>query len=88
MRFTLAHETKLAPHTHSDVWRIAAVFSGTLDFGIGETVDEAKLTAFPAGTVFTEQPELVHFAYAKAGPGVLQLTTMGLAGTALFEPAE
>jgi quercetin dioxygenase-like cupin family protein len=47
---------KLMPHTHPDAPRTVAVLSGTLYFAFGETWDESKLKAFPAGTFFSEPP--------------------------------
>jgi quercetin dioxygenase-like cupin family protein len=76
---------KLMPHYHPDSPRTVAVLSGTLHYALGEVWDEGKLKAFPAGTFFTEAPRAAHFAWAKDGEVVLQLTSIGPSGTTLLK---
>ncbi len=78
---------KLMPHSHPDQPRTVAVLSGTLYYALGENWDERKLQAFPAGTFFTEAPRVFHYAWAKDGEVVLQLTSVGPTGTVLAKPA-
>ena len=72
---------KLVPHYHPDSPRTVAVLSGTLYYALGEVWDESKLKPLPAGTFFTEAPKAAHFAWAKDGEVVLQLTSVGPTGT-------
>ena len=88
MRLRVPQGVKIMPHTHADAWRVSTVLSGTLYFGVGPTFEEADLVAYPAGTVFTEHPDLQHYAYAKDGPVEAQLTAMGPTGTTPVKPAE
>jgi quercetin dioxygenase-like cupin family protein len=68
---------KIMPHFHPDEPRTIVVLSGTLYFGLGDTFDENKLQAFPAGTFFTEAPKVSHFVWAKDGDVFVQLTSVG-----------
>ncbi len=68
---------KVMPHFHPDEPRTVAVLSGTLYFGLGDTWDEGRLQAFPAGTFFTEASRVSHFAWAKDGEVIVQLTSVG-----------
>jgi quercetin dioxygenase-like cupin family protein len=67
----------LLAHYHPDLPRTVAVLSGTLYYAFGEVWDESRLKALPAGTFFTEPPKAAHFAWAKDGEVVLQLTSIG-----------
>ncbi len=71
---------KILPHFHPDD-RIVLVQSGTLYVGFGETFDEAKMRALPAGSVFTEPAREAHFSWAKDGPVTLHVVGMGPSGT-------
>ena len=70
---------KVMPHFHPDEPRQAAVWRPY--FGLGDTWDESKLQAFPAGTFFTEAPRATHYAWAKDGEVVLQLQALGPTNT-------
>jgi quercetin dioxygenase-like cupin family protein len=72
---------KVMPHWHPDEVRTVVVLSGTLYFGLGEQWDETKVKAYPAGTLFSEPPKTPHFAWAKDGEVILQITGMGPTGT-------
>jgi hypothetical protein len=65
------------PHWHPDELRTVVVLSGTFYFGSGEKWDESKLTAYPAGTFYSEPPRSPHFTWAKDGEVILQLTGIG-----------
>jgi quercetin dioxygenase-like cupin family protein len=84
-RFKFPAGLKLMPHYHPDTPRTVAVLSGTLYYALGGAWDESKLKALPAGTFFTEAPKAAHFAWAKDGEVVLQLTSIGPTGTTLIE---
>ena len=72
---------KVMPHSHPDSPRTIAVLSGTLYFAFGESWDETKLKAFPAGTFFTEPANPPHYVWAKDGDVIVQLTSIGPTGT-------
>ena len=52
---------RLAPHTHPDE-RTVTVLSGTYWTGVGETFDEDKLQAFPAGSFYVIPAGIPHFS--------------------------
>ena len=76
-RYKIPAGLKLMPHSHPDAPRTVAVMSGTLYYALGEKWDETKLQALPAGTFFTEAPNAAHYAWAKDGEVILQLTSVG-----------
>ena len=68
------------PHFHPDPARTVVVLSGTFYFGSGETWDETKMKAYPAGTFYSEPPNSPHYTWAKDGEVTIQLTGMGPSG--------
>lgn len=80
VRLRLPAGFKVAPHTHPEEVRTLTVLSGTLYFGLGEQFDESKMTPYPAGTFFSELPNVPHFAAAKDGEVVFQVTGIGPSG--------
>jgi quercetin dioxygenase-like cupin family protein len=72
---------KVMPHYHPDQPRTIVVLSGTLYFGLGEQWDESKLTPYPTGTLFAEPAKTPHFAWAKDGEVIIQVTSIGPSGT-------
>ncbi len=88
MRYKLPPGARMEPHSHPDNGRTVAVLSGTLYYSPGDTWDEAKLKPLPAGTFFTEPPDEPHFAWARDGEVVLQLTSVGPTGTTLVKKPE
>jgi quercetin dioxygenase-like cupin family protein len=72
------------PHFHPDQ-RIVTVMSGTLYVGYGEKVDEGRMKALPAGSVFTEPPRQPHYVWAKDGEVVIQVTGYGPSGTTVID---
>ena len=85
-RIKIPANMKLQPHFHSES-RTVVVLSGTLYYAYGKIFDEAKLTAMPPGTFFTEPSEQPHFAWAKNGDVVVQVTGVGPTGTTLLKPS-
>jgi len=71
---------KVMPHWHPDVVRTVLVMSGTFYFAIGGQWDESKLKAYPAGTLYSEPPRTPHYAWAKDGEVILQITAIGPTG--------
>jgi quercetin dioxygenase-like cupin family protein len=72
------------PHFHPDQ-RIVTVMSGTLYVGYGEKVDEGRMKALPAGSIFTEPPRQPHYVWAKDGEVVIQVTGYGPSGTTVID---
>jgi quercetin dioxygenase-like cupin family protein len=71
---------KVMPHWHPDTARTVLVMSGTFYFAVGEQWDESKLKAYPAGTLYSEPARTPHYAWAKDGEVVLQVTAVGPTG--------
>ena len=59
-------------HYHPDA-RVVTIMSGTLYVGYGETFDESRMKALPAGSIFTEPPKQPHYVWAKDGEVVIQV---------------
>jgi quercetin dioxygenase-like cupin family protein len=85
MRIKIPAGFKIPPHWHPEVSRTAVVLSGTLLFGLGERWDESMLEARPAGTFFTELPKQPHYAWAKDGEVIVQVTGIGPSGTVVIK---
>ena len=81
MRVKFAPGMKIMPHWHPDEVRTVAVLSGTYYSGLGDQWDESKLTPYPAGTFFSEPPKNPHYAWAKDGEVIIQITGVGPTGT-------
>jgi quercetin dioxygenase-like cupin family protein len=79
-RFRLPSGLKLPPHWHPDEMRTVVVLSGTLYYAFGERWDESKLVKLPPESFFYEPPHVPHFAWAKDGDVILQLTAIGPSG--------
>ena len=86
-RIKLPADCRLAPHSHPNEARMVTVLSGTLYFAYGGKFDEAKLTALPAGSFFTEPKDMSHYAMTKEEV-ILQLNAIGPAGTKYVEAEE
>src|SRR5256885_141065 len=71
---------KVMPHWHPDAVRTVLVMSGTFYFAVGEQWDESKLKPYPAGTLYSEPARSPHFAWAKDGEVILQVTAIGPTG--------
>jgi len=80
-RVKFATGLKVMPHWHPDEWRTVVVLSGTFYFSIGEQWDESKLKAYPTGTFYSEPSKTPHYAWAKDGEVIVQITGMGPTGT-------
>ncbi len=62
---------KLPPHKHPDV-RTVTVLKGTYYSAIGDTFDESKLQAFPAGTFYFTPANTGHFSATKDEEVIIQ----------------
>jgi quercetin dioxygenase-like cupin family protein len=71
---------KVIPHWHPDLVRTVLVLSGTFYFAVGEQWDESQLKAYPAGTLYSEPARTPHYAWAKDGEVILQVTAIGPTG--------
>jgi quercetin dioxygenase-like cupin family protein len=79
-RIKFAPGMKVMPHWHPDPVRTVLVLSGTFYFAVGEKWDESKLKAYPAGTLYSEPARTPHYAWAKDGEVILQVTAIGPTG--------
>ena len=84
-RLKLPPNTKIAPHTHPGVERVT-VLSGRFHLGIGETVDEAKAKAYPAGGVVMIPGGMPMFAFTEGEETVVQLHGTGPWGVDYLGP--
>ena len=75
---------RIAPHTHPDS-REVTILSGLFATGYGETFDDAKLKALPAGSFYTEPANLPHFIEIKEDT-VLQVSGTGPSGRQFVGP--
>lgn len=80
LRVKLAAGGRIAAHTHPDE-RNSTVLAGTLYVGFGETFDESRLIALPAGGVYVAPANLSHFVWAKDGDVVYQAAGVGTTAT-------
>lgn len=73
-------------HSHPDD-RTYTVISGTWYIGWGETFDESKLTALPAGSFYTEPAGVPHFISTPDGEAVVQISGTGPTSIHYVDPA-
>jgi hypothetical protein len=66
----------LAPHSHPDE-RTVTVLSGTYWSGVGESYDESKLVAFPAGSFYVVPAGVPHFSAVLSGEVLFQEAGVG-----------
>jgi quercetin dioxygenase-like cupin family protein len=79
-RVALAKGGKIPPHSHPDT-RSSTVLSGVLYVGFGDSGDETKMTAIPAGGVYVAPSGVVHYLWAKDGDVVYQENGVGPTAT-------
>lgn len=80
LRVRIAPGGRIPPHTHPDE-RNTTVLSGTVYVGFGETFDESKVVAVPAGAVYTAPANVPHYVWAKEGPVEYQESGVGPTAT-------
>jgi quercetin dioxygenase-like cupin family protein len=78
--------TKVLPHWHPAVERVT-VLSGTLNLGVGDTFDQAKTKALPAGSISIMEPKMNHFGWT-GEETIVQLSGMGPWGITYVNPAD
>jgi quercetin dioxygenase-like cupin family protein len=71
---------RIEPHVHPDD-RAVVVLAGTLYVGYGDRFDPAAMKALPPGSFFTEPAGKAHFAWARDGDVILQVSGIGPSGT-------
>jgi hypothetical protein len=86
MRLWVPDGYKIPPHHHLQVEHVT-VISGTFNLGMGDTFDETKGSAMPAGTFGFLPPHTNHFAWAK-GETVIQLHGNGPWGIIYANPKD
>jgi len=86
IRVRLPAGTKMMPHKHAED-RIYTVISGFFYIGLGDEIDERKLTAHGPGTVLVLPSGQAHFHWAKSGEYITQVSAIGPLGLAYIEPA-
>lgn len=86
IRVKLPAGTKMMPHSHRED-RIYTVMSGIFYVGRGLEFDEARLVAYPPGTLITLPRDEAHFHFARSGEYVTQITAIGPLGLEYLNPA-
>jgi quercetin dioxygenase-like cupin family protein len=79
-RVRLAAGARIPPHTHPDE-RSTTVMSGTILVGFGETFDESRMVAVPAGSVYVVPAGSPHYLWARDGGVVYQESGVGPSAT-------
>ena len=77
--------TSRCPPTGIPPWSGSPSLSGTLHLGRGDTFDEAKTKALPAGSISTMEPKINHFGWTSEET-VVQLSGMGALGDCVVRP--
>lgn len=83
-RVHLAAGGVITPHTHPDT-RHTTVLSGELSVGLGETIDPAKATRYPAGSFVVMPAGQAHYSLARNGEVTYQESGMGPTGTSFLK---
>jgi quercetin dioxygenase-like cupin family protein len=86
LRVKLPDGMKIMPHTHPKDERVT-VLAGTLYLGMGDTFDETKAKAMPAGSYGKTGAGMKHFGFVK-GETVLQLHGTGPWAVVYVNPAD
>ncbi len=81
----IAPNVRIQAHSHRDD-RVATVVKGTWLFGYGDRFDESALKALGPGSVYTEPPNVAHFAMTREEV-ILQITGTGPSSTTYVDPA-
>jgi quercetin dioxygenase-like cupin family protein len=77
--------TRIEAHAHPDD-RTAVVVSGTWFFGYGRQFAEGDLKQLPAGSFYSEPPNVDHFAMTRGEGAVIAISGTGPSGTAYVDP--
>jgi pimeloyl-ACP methyl ester carboxylesterase len=79
--------TTIAAHSHRDD-RMAAVVSGTWQFGYGDRFDEGALKTLPVGSVYSEPGGMNHFARTGAESVLVEISGFGPTDTRYVNAAD
>jgi hypothetical protein len=85
-RIKLPANFKIPPHWHPAIERIT-VLSGTFHLGTGDTFDQAKTKALPAGSISIMEPKMHHFVWT-GEETIVQLSGMGPWGITYINQAD
>jgi len=80
LRVVLKAGGRVPVHTHPDT-RYSTVLSGTLYVGFGQTANDSRMTAVPAGAVYVAPANVPHYLWAKDGEVIYQEAGVGPTGT-------
>jgi quercetin dioxygenase-like cupin family protein len=86
MRAILPDGYRVPPHTHPGVEHIT-VISGIFNLGMGDTFDETKTKAMPAGSFGYWPAGMKHFVWVK-GETIIQVHGIGPWGINYVNPAD
>ncbi len=86
MRLKFPSGYQIPPHSHPKP-EVVTVISGTFRLGMGETADQSKAQARPAGSFFAFPPGMAHYARAD-GETVVQISTNGPWGLTYVNPKD
>jgi quercetin dioxygenase-like cupin family protein len=75
IRLKLPKGYRIAPHTHPKP-EVVTVISGTFRLGMGDSADQSKTKALPAGSFVALAPKMVHYASTDEDT-VIQLNSTG-----------
>lgn len=84
LRVRLKAGGRIPPHTHPDE-RNNTVLSGTIYVGFGDSFDESKVVAVPAGAVYVAPANVPHYIWAKDGDAEYQEAGVGSTGTVFLK---
>jgi quercetin dioxygenase-like cupin family protein len=82
LRVHLAAGARVPPHTHPDE-RTTTVLNGTIHVGFGETFDETRMVAVPAGAVYVAPAHVPHYVWARDGEAMYQESGIGPTATVI-----
>ena len=86
LRLKLPEGYSVPPHMHP-VDEVVTVISGTFSLGMGETADQSKAEALPAGSFFALPPGEAHYVFIDEET-VIQISTVGPWGLTYVNPAD
>ena len=86
LRLKLPAGYRVAPHTHP-VDEVITVISGTFRMGMGQSADQRKAQALPAGSFFALPPGVAHYVSTNEET-VVQISTVGPWGLTYINPTD
>lgn len=86
LRLKLPQGYHIPPHMHPRP-EVVTVISGTFRLGMGETADQSKAQALPAGSFFAFPPGMAHYAFVDEDT-IVQLNSTGPWGITYVNPKD